>query len=132
MLNSRELNRLIMTMRASGVTTLEVNGKEQSLRLELPLGDSTSSGLSGRSIGRAHAAKSPMSGAFLRRGIDDGLDSLECGMSVRAGEILGYVCHGPVRTIVNAPICGVVSDSGPANDSVLDLGDTVFKVVRAL
>lgn len=115
-------------MRKSGVTTLDVKQKQQNLRLVLPPLVSSSQELIGSSNASGYTVKSPVFGEFLRRGIDDGLPSLEPGMCVVTGEVLGYVCIGAVRVIVNAPVCGVITDQGPQDATALRLGDTVFKL----
>lgn len=135
MLNNGELERLLGAMRASRVTTLEVKNKHQRLRLVLPVSVATSTqstlpiSMIDAAPGVAQvSANSPIIGTFLRRGIDDGLALLEAGMTVKAGEVLGYVCQGPIRVVVEAPDNGVLSDAGPDDGAVMGLGDTVFNL----
>lgn len=133
MLNNSELERLLGAMRASRVTTLEVNHKEQHLRLVLPVAVAQSVP-SAQPIALIEAlpeveqisANSPTIGTFLRRGIDDGLPLLKAGMHITTGDVLGYVCLGPVRVVVGAPANGVLRDDGPDDGAMLGYGDAVF------
>lgn len=135
MLNNREIERLLDAMRASQVTALDAKNKAHRLRLILPatVAPSTQSALP---IAQMEAisdvvqlsANSPSIGTFLRRGIDDGLPLLKAGMHITEREVLGYVCLGPVRVIVDAPANGVLLDGGPDDGAVLGLGDAVFNL----
>lgn len=133
MLNNSELEGLLGAMRTSRITTLDVKSKERRLRLVLPLSiPLPASALipivdALPEITRI-SATSPTIGTFLRRGIDDGLPLLEPGVRVMTGEILGYVCQGPVRVIVDAPRSGVLTYAGPQDGAVMGLGDTVFNL----
>ncbi|MFK7859175.1 MAG: hypothetical protein AB8B64_10150 [Granulosicoccus sp.] len=135
MLNSSELKSLLGAMRASRVTTLEVKNKGQHLRLVLSASVVPSTPVTPFTPQLAISpdvmnvcVSSLTIGTFLRRGIDDGLPLLEVGMRVTTGEVLGYVCHGPVRVIVDAPADGVISNEGPDDGAVLGLGDVVFEL----
>lgn len=134
MLKNSELECLLEAMRSSLVTSLEVKYKDQLLRLVLPASTAPSEPAVSSTPQIAVAdvrqvvATSPTIGTFLRRGIDDGLPVLERGMHVSTGEVLGYVCQGPVRVIVDAPDGGVLGNDGPDDGSVMGLGDTVFNL----
>lgn len=136
-----ELKQLIVAMRTSGVTTLEVKRQRQSLRLVLNPGPSShplsveASLLAAGDPGADEApetkfdtATSPTIGTFLSRGLDDGLRPVEVGMNVLAGEVLGYICHGALRTVVTAPVTGMLSDQETQDGDALGMGDIVFKL----
>ena len=125
MFDRAELDRLIDAMCASRVTTLEIRrGKE---RLRLVRGSASLPATARpRPMPVFVPARSPAIGAFLARGIDDGLPPLEPGAPVREREVLGYVCQGPVRTIVVAPATGVLITEAPLDGTLLGYGDTVF------
>jgi len=133
MLSNSDLERLLVSMRASGVTTLEVKHSEKRLRLVLPASRSPlmpavkpALHVTPLSDREQHSVNSPFIGTFLQRGIDDGLTVLKAGMRITAGEVLGYVCKGPVRVIIEAPVNGVLDNDGPVDGAVLGLGDVVF------
>lgn len=137
MLNHRELGSLLAAMRKSRVTTLEFKHQKQRLRLEVPPSGNSPTVHPATTTAQLTAvlpaaepvtADSPIIGTFLQRGIGDGLALLESGQPVMAGEILGYVCHGPVRVIVHAPVSGVLRDEGPRDGTVMGVGDTVFNL----
>lgn len=127
MFNRSELDQLLAAMRENGVITLDIKDKQQRVHLVLSTADAPSPPQSAtQNNATSCAATSAFIGTFLQRGSDDGLPPLQAGDRVSGGEILGYVCHGPVRTIVNAPANGVLRDQGPANGAALGRGDTVF------
>ncbi|MFK7891289.1 MAG: hypothetical protein AB8B63_10780 [Granulosicoccus sp.] len=134
MLKNSELECLLDAMRSSLVTSLEVKYKDQLLRLSLPVSDASTVPEASSTPQvmvadmREVVAVSPSIGTFLRRGIDDGLALLERGMQVSTGDVLGYVCQGPVRVIVDAPESGVLGNDGPDDGTVMGLGDTVFNI----
>lgn len=139
MFKPSELRGLISAMRASGATTLEVKRSEQRLRLVLPATAaqapkpaqtpvSAGAGLDELPHVMMETVKSPTIGTFHGRGLDDGLLPLEPGRRVMAGEVLGYVCHGLVRTVVSAPVSGILRDQEPEDGEVLGVGDTVFNL----
>ncbi len=136
-----ELKQLIVAMRTSGVTTLEVKRQRQSLRLVLnpgpsshPLSQEASLLTAGDSSTDEapdaifDTATSPTIGTFLSRGLDDGLRPIDVGMHVAAGEVLGYICHGPLRTVVSAPVSGMLCDQETQDGDALGMGDIVFKL----
>lgn len=139
MFKPSELRGLISAMRASGATTLEVRRSEQRLRLVLTATASTTpepaqapvsvgSSLNELPPIMVETVTSPTIGTFHRRGLDDGLLPLEPGRRLVAGDVLGYVCHGLVRTVVNAPVSGILRDQGPEDGEALGMGDTVFNL----
>jgi len=135
MLNNGELERLLRAMRASRVTTLEVKNREQRLRivLQASIASSTQSQQPTAQIAAMPdvvqlSANSPTIGTFLRRGVDDGLPLLKAGMHITTGEVLGYVCQGPVRVIVDSPANGVLSNDGPDDGAMLGFADAIFNL----
>ncbi|MCB1333163.1 MAG: hypothetical protein KDK26_05810 [Roseivivax sp.] len=53
---------------------------------------------------------------------------LEPGARVLAGEVLGYLCSGPVRRVVVAPHDGIVPAEWPETGALLGYGDTVCRL----
>ncbi|MFK8082630.1 MAG: hypothetical protein AB8B97_20315 [Granulosicoccus sp.] len=139
MLKNSDLEDLLSAMRVSRVTSLEVKSTRQELRLVLPVSEQLSAANSSApttpmALNSTQTQKmqisvtSPIIGTFVQRGTDDGLSFLEPGALVMTDEILGYVCHGPVRITVDAPHSGVLLEGGPQDGAVLGMGDSVFKL----
>lgn len=129
MFSQSDLDQLLAAMRANGVTRLDLRARGKRLRLDLPAGTVPS----GPSTPQASAppsipAQSPGIGRFLPRGGGDGLPDLAPDTTVVRGEVLGYVCQGDARAIVQAPESGRLRGKAPATDEVLGFGDTVFTV----
>lgn len=124
MFSQTDLDRIVAAMRANGVTSLDLRGKRDRLRLAL--------GAVGDVLPPAPAApktltvKSPGIGQFLPRGGDDGLPVLGPDATVTEGEVLGYLCQGPARMPLCAPADGALRGTPPARDSVLGYGDILF------
>lgn len=119
MLTVEHLNRILDTVIANGIATLEVEGRDYRLRMV-------------RDPAAAMPARvpvaAPLTGRFAARGGDDGLPALAVGATVAAGEILGYVCLGPVRVPVPAPSAGRIADRRAPDGGDVARGAALFTV----
>lgn len=130
MFSEAELDRLINSMHANAVTSLEVGFDGMSLHLDFPhtvilaAKPLTSSPQSRcKSI-----VKSPCIGRFLSRGEDDGLIPLTTSSTIQTGEILGYIIHGIARACVSSTVDGKLAGDLPQKGQVFGYGDAIFSL----
>lgn len=122
-----EIDRLVAAMRTFGITMLQVEDGDIQLRLEITperAAPASPTPVQARSV----PANSPGIGTFLLRGWDDGLLPLTPGAEVKADEILGYICQGPVRSLVTAPVSGMLATPLPEQETLFGHGDVVFQI----
>lgn len=130
MFNDKDTDRLISAMRAHDVTTLEIETKDDLLRLVLPVQPTATASAPPppSAAPTQHAATSPDIGVFLPRGQDDGLSALAKGHRVQAHEVLGYVVRGAVRAAITAPCAGRLAEAPPAPGTIFGFGDPILQV----
>ncbi len=122
-----ELDRLVSAMRANGVTSLQIDGGGDRLRLVLAPPPTHPDVVAPRFPARI-AAKSNGIGVFLARGSDDGLPLLAPSADVEPDEILGYLCRGAVRGLITAPAAGRLVGDPPQEGALFGYGDSVFQI----
>lgn len=131
MFNQSELDRLLKAMRATGVQQLALEGEGHKLCLGLFSEDAPATHSDQRAPAPSKTpipAKSEGIGLFVARGNDDGLSALEPLAAVSQGDVLGYVAQDDIRTVIVAPISGMIIDSAPQSGTVIGFGDEVFLI----
>lgn len=125
MLGVEHIAQLVDAMIANGVTTLEVKGTDYRVRLVRAGARAEKAEKPARLGGKA---MSPGDGTFGNRGGDDGLAKLSRGAAVTEGEVLGYLCIGPVQVPVPSPCAGRIVGRLPPGGSEVRRGDFLFEV----
>lgn len=130
MFSQIELDRLIDAMRANQVVALSVEHNDQTLHLTLEGAAPRRASIQDSAILRVapQQARSASIGHFIPRGTDDGLAALGPAAMITQGETLGYVAQRNIRTLVTAPVDGILASAVPDEGTVFGHGDVVFEL----